>query len=74
VIWTITQDTPPWPSSTTFEYNSPIEQCWSKIKMWLRRAKARTAEALIEAIKDALDTVTAADIRGWFAHCGYPVH
>jgi hypothetical protein len=22
VLWTITQDTPPWPSSTTFEYNS----------------------------------------------------
>jgi transposase len=53
---------------------NPIEQCWSKIKTWLRHAKARTVEALIEAIKDALDTVTEADIRGWFAHCGYPVH
>jgi hypothetical protein len=37
----------------------------------LRRAKARTVEALIEAIKEALDTVTHADIRGWFVHCGY---
>lgn len=53
---------------------NPIEQCWSKIKTWLRRAKARTVDALIDAIKDALDTVTEADIRGWFAHCGYPVH
>lgn len=53
---------------------NPIEQCWSKIKTWLRRAKARTVDALFEAIKEALDTVTAADIRGWFAHCGYPVH
>jgi len=26
VIWTITQDTPPWPSSTTSEYNSPIAE------------------------------------------------
>jgi transposase len=26
------------------------------------------------AIKSALDTVTEADIRGWFTHCGYPVH
>jgi hypothetical protein len=26
------------------------------------------------AIKEALDTVTVTDIRGWFAHCGYPVH
>jgi transposase len=53
---------------------NPIEQCWSKIKTCLRRAKARTVEALITAIKEALDTVTQADIRGWFVHCGYPVH
>jgi hypothetical protein len=37
-------------------------------------AKVRTVEALIEAIKEALDSVTAVDIRGWFEHCGYPVH
>ena len=59
------------PSSPDFH---PIAQCWSKSKTWLRRAKARTVDALFEAIKDALDTVTEADIRGWFAHCGYPVH
>ena len=53
---------------------NPIEPWWSKIKTWLRRAKARTVEALLAAIKDALATVTEADIRGWFAHCGYPVH
>ena len=28
---------------------NPIELCWSKIKTWLRTAKARTAEALLEA-------------------------
>jgi hypothetical protein len=39
--------------------------------MFLRPAKARTVEALIEAIKHALDTVTVADIRGWLMHCGY---
>jgi transposase len=53
---------------------NPIEQCWSKSKTVLRRAKARTVEALLTAIKEALDTVTATDSRGWFAHCGYPVH
>jgi DDE superfamily endonuclease len=53
---------------------NPMEQCWSKIKTWLRRAKARTVDALIDAIKDALDTVTEADMRGWCVHCGYPVH
>jgi hypothetical protein len=45
-----------------------------KIKTCLHRAKARTVEALIEAIKEGLDTVTTADIRGWFEPCGYPVH
>jgi transposase len=53
---------------------NPIEQCWSKIKTCLRRAKARTVEALLAAIKEALDTVTAADRRGGFEHCGYPAH
>jgi transposase len=52
---------------------NPIEQCWSKIKTFLRRAKARTVDALIEAIKHALDTITEADIRGWFTHCGYSI-
>ena len=52
---------------------SPIEPCWSKIKTYLRRAKARTVEALIAAITEALDMVTAAEMRGWFAHCGYSV-
>ena len=30
------------------------------------KGKARTKEALVEAIGRALDA------RGWFAHCGYP--
>ena len=50
---------------------SPIEQCWSKIKAFLRGAKARTREALEEALTAALGLVTKADIRGWFKHCGY---
>ena len=50
---------------------SPIEQCWSKIKAYLRGAKARTAEALDEALTQAIKLVTEADIRGWFKHCGY---
>src|SRR5215218_112101 len=50
---------------------SPIEQCWSKIKTYLRGAKARTADALDEALAQAIGLVTRADIRGWFKHCGY---
>ena len=50
---------------------SPIEQCWSKIKSYLRGAKARTDEALDEALAQAIKLVTKGDIRGWFKHCGY---
>ena len=50
---------------------SPIEQCWSKIKTYLRGAKARTRDQLEGALAAALGLVTKADIRGWFKHCGY---
>lgn len=53
---------------------SPIEQCWSKLKSFLRTAQARTREALDEAITQAFATVSAADARAWFAHCGYALH
>lgn len=50
---------------------SPTEQCWSKIKMFLRGAKARTDYELDRALAQAIGLVTKADIRGWFKHCGY---
>jgi len=50
---------------------SPIEQCWSKIKSYLRGAKARTGEELNKALAQAIGLVTKTDIRGWFKHCGY---
>ena len=52
---------------------SPIELCWSKLKTFLRKAKARTRDALDEAIALALDTISDSDARAWFAHCGYAV-
>lgn len=52
------------------EYN-PIEQCWSKLKALLRKAAARTSEALDAAITEAIGAVTSVDARGWFGHCGY---
>ena len=52
------------------DYN-PIEKCWSKIKTYLRRAKARTYDALMQAIKEALPTITESDICAWFEYCGY---
>jgi transposase len=53
---------------------NPIERCWSKIKTFLRAAKARTREALDAAVTHALATVTASDARAWFAHSGYVLH
>jgi transposase len=50
---------------------NPVEQLWSKVKAFLRALKARTLDALIEAIRRALLRVTAADVIGWFTHCGY---
>ena len=50
---------------------NPIEEMWSKIKAYLRMVKARTVEALLEAIPLALATVIATDILGWVHHCGY---
>ena len=50
---------------------NPIEKMWSKIKELLRAAKARTFDALLAAIANALKTITAQDAQGWFEACGY---
>jgi len=50
---------------------NPIEKMWSKVKALLRKSAARTREALLEAIAQALHQVTDKDARGWFASCGY---
>jgi transposase len=52
---------------------NPIEKMWSKIKELLRAAKARTEEALLDALGKALEQVTPADAAGWFQSCGYVV-
>ena len=38
---------------------NPIEHAWSRVKQFLRSAKARTVEALGSAITEALAAVTA---------------
>jgi transposase len=52
---------------------NPIEKMWSKVKSYLRKVKARTLDALYEALKDALNTVSLSDIKGWFAQANYSV-
>lgn len=53
---------------------SPIEPCWSKIKQKLRSAKARTRQALDMALAKIIGRISNSDARGWFNHCGYPIH
>jgi transposase len=50
---------------------NPIEEAFSKIKELVRKAEARTKEALIEAIGSALSAVTSEEARNFFEHCGY---
>jgi transposase len=50
---------------------NPIEEAFAKIKGILRKAEARSREALIEAIAQAISVVSARDARGFFEHCGY---
>jgi transposase len=52
------------------EFN-PIEQAWSKLKDLLRRAETLTRETFDAAVADALDTISADDIRAWIEHAGY---
>lgn len=52
------------------EFN-PIEECWSKLKAWLRKLAARTVPALQQAITEAIQQVTQSDAEGWFRHAGY---
>ena len=53
---------------------NPIELAFSKLKVHLRTAAARTREALTAALQTALAWITAQDAENWFGHCGYPIH
>ncbi|MDQ3638468.1 MAG: transposase [Actinomycetota bacterium] len=50
---------------------NPMEEAFSKVKNIVRKAGARTREALNEAMGEALSAVTSEDVAGWFSHCGY---
>jgi transposase len=45
---------------------NPIEKAWSKLKLLLRAAKARTREALDQAITELLPAITPDDANAWF--------
>ncbi len=50
---------------------NPIEEAFAKIKALLRRAQARSREALIEVLGAAITAVSSTDALGFFEHCGY---
>ena len=50
---------------------NPIEEAFSKIKGKLRQAGARTKNALVEVLGEALSAVSAQDTRGYFDHAGH---
>jgi transposase len=53
---------------------NPFEQCCFNVKTALRAAKARILHSLVDALADALRSVTAADIAAGFARCSYAVN
>jgi transposase len=50
---------------------NPIEEAFAKLKGMLRRAGARTKDALVEALGEAISAVSAQDAQGYFEHAGY---
>jgi transposase len=48
---------------------NPIEKAWSKLKQILRSAKARTADALEQAIRYAITQITPDNAKAWFRTC-----
>lgn len=49
---------------------NPIEKAWAKLKQLLRSTKARTAEALEQAIAELLPQITPQNAQAWFRHSG----
>ena len=50
---------------------NPIENCWSKLKQYLRSVTARSRDALEEALVTAVDLITLKDRINSFTHCCY---
>jgi transposase len=53
---------------------NPIELAFSKLKTHLRSVAPRAFDPLLAAIGAGLTRITTADIRGYYAHCGFPLH
>jgi transposase len=47
---------------------NPIEKAWAKLKQMLRSSKARTKEALDQAITQCLPEIKPENAQAWFRH------
>src|SRR3712207_5641780 len=50
---------------------NPIEEAFAKTKDILRRAGARTKDALVDVLSEALSAISVQDATGYFEHAGY---
>ena len=50
---------------------NPIEEAFAKIKGMLRQAGARTKDALVDVLGEALSAISVQDAQGYFEHAGY---
>ena len=50
---------------------NPIEKLWAKMKAILRKLCVRSLDVLDDAIRFALNCVSADDCSGWFRSAGY---
>ncbi len=50
---------------------NPIEQLFAKLKALIRKAAARTREALWSAIGELLDAFEPAECQNYLRNCGY---
>jgi transposase len=52
-------------------YLNPIQQFFAKLEHWFRKAAARAADAVCDAVGHIRATVTSAACTNYFAHAGY---
>jgi len=50
---------------------NPIEQAFAKLKAFLRAARPRTFDQVLELVKVALTLFAPAECRNYIRHCGY---
>jgi transposase len=50
---------------------SPIEEAFAKVKAGLRRAKAATFDAYLDALHHTLESISKEDALNFFISCGY---